>query len=171
MGEKETVLDWGVCLSQHLQVLAASFPERFPPNRVAKLKQDYFYGWLPKQLKAVVAYLKATPNKKTYSDYLPAAREAEKEEAMEPTHGQTMNSTSKPKLTSFFPLRKLRGTQPTMMPGVYLAHLEEVSTDNGEGTESEDPDGLDGVTGGIHSMPGPGCKGSSTGRKTLLPLW
>ena len=26
MADKETVLDWGVCLSQHLQILAASFP-------------------------------------------------------------------------------------------------------------------------------------------------
>ena len=26
MADKETVSDWGVCLSQHLQILAASFP-------------------------------------------------------------------------------------------------------------------------------------------------
>ena len=32
MGEKETVSDWGVCLSRHLQVLAASFPNRFLPD-------------------------------------------------------------------------------------------------------------------------------------------
>ena len=30
MDEKETVSDWGKCLSRHLQVLAASFPDRFP---------------------------------------------------------------------------------------------------------------------------------------------
>ena len=29
--DKETVLDWGICLSRHLQVLAASFPDHFPP--------------------------------------------------------------------------------------------------------------------------------------------
>ena len=40
MGEKETVSDWGVCLSRHLQILAASFPECFPPDCVAKLKCD-----------------------------------------------------------------------------------------------------------------------------------
>ena len=73
MGKKETVLDWGVCLSRHLQVLAASFPERFLPDQVAELKQDCFYGGLPKQLKAILAYLKATPDEKTYSDYLHAA--------------------------------------------------------------------------------------------------
>ena len=42
MADKETVLDWGVCLSRHLQILAASFPDRFPPDHVAKLKRDCF---------------------------------------------------------------------------------------------------------------------------------
>ena len=31
MGEKESMSDWDVQLSRHLQVLAASFPEHFPP--------------------------------------------------------------------------------------------------------------------------------------------
>ena len=48
MANKETVLDWGVCLSRHLQILAASFPDRFAPECVAKLKRDHFYGGLPK---------------------------------------------------------------------------------------------------------------------------
>ena len=38
MADKESVLDWGVCLSRHLQVLVASFPHCFHPNRVAELK-------------------------------------------------------------------------------------------------------------------------------------
>ena len=73
MGEKQTVLGWGVHLSRHLQVLAALFPDRFLPDQVAELKWDHFYGGLPKWLKAMVAYLKATPNEKIYSDYLCAA--------------------------------------------------------------------------------------------------
>ena len=72
MGEKETVLDWVVYLSKYLQVLATSFPDRFLPDHVAELKWDHFYGGLPKQLKAMVAYLKATSNEKTYLDYLHA---------------------------------------------------------------------------------------------------
>ena len=32
MADKETVLDWGVCLSRHLQVLVASFPNCFPQS-------------------------------------------------------------------------------------------------------------------------------------------
>ena len=50
MGEKETVSDWDVHLWRHLQVLAASFPECFPPDHIAELKCDHFYGGLPKQL-------------------------------------------------------------------------------------------------------------------------
>ena len=38
MADKETVLDWGVCLSRHLEVLAASFPDCFPPDCEAELK-------------------------------------------------------------------------------------------------------------------------------------
>ena len=30
MTDKETVLAWGLCLSRHLKVLAASFPDHFP---------------------------------------------------------------------------------------------------------------------------------------------
>ena len=47
MGEKETVSDWRVCLSRHLQVLAASFLECFPPDHVAKLKCGAFLQWTP----------------------------------------------------------------------------------------------------------------------------
>ena len=82
MADKETVSDWGVCLSRHLQILAASFQDHFPPDCVAELKRDCFYGGLPKQLKAMVAYLKAGPQVRMYSD-LTAAREAEKEDSIE----------------------------------------------------------------------------------------
>ena len=58
MADKETVSDWGVHLSRHLQDLAASFPDCFPPDQVAELKRDHFYGRLPKYLKVMVAYLK-----------------------------------------------------------------------------------------------------------------
>ena len=73
MTDKQTVLDWGICLSRHCQVLAASFPDHFPPDQVAELKRDCFYGRLPKQLKAMVAYLKVGSQVRTYSDYLRAA--------------------------------------------------------------------------------------------------
>ena len=131
IADKETVSDWGICLSRHLQILAASFPDCFPPDRVAELKRDCFYGRLPKQLKAMVAYLKAGPQVRTYSDYLRAAREAEKKE---------------PRTTSFFPLRKLKGNQPlSKKPAICLAQLEEEEADNSEDLESDDPNGIEGV--------------------------
>ena len=48
MADKETMSDWAVCLSRHLQILAVSFPDCFPPDCVAELKRDSFYGGLPK---------------------------------------------------------------------------------------------------------------------------
>ena len=146
MSEKETVLDWVVHLSRHLQVLMVSFLEHFPPDHVAKLKHDHFYGGLPKWLKAMVAYVKVSTNEKTYFDYLQAVREAQKEEAMETSHSQTANNTSKPKAMSFFPLWKLKGTQPTNTPAVHVAHLEEEGSNKEGGAESEDPSGIEGVT-------------------------
>ena len=66
---------------------------------------------------------------------------------MEPSQSQTADNTAKPKLTSFFPLQKLKGTQPAVkMPTVCLAHLEEESAEKDEAVASEDPDGIEGVT-------------------------
>ena len=73
----------------------------------------------------MVAYLKASAHEKMYSNYLRAAREAKKEEVMEPSHNQTADKPSKPKVMSFFPLQKLKGTQPTKTPAMRAVHLEE----------------------------------------------
>ena len=135
MADKETVLDWGVCLSLHLQILAASFPNRFPLECEAELKRDHFYGGLPKRLKAMVAYLKAGPQVRTYSDYLRATREAEKEDTIELSQSPralVTDGPSMPRATSFFPLRKLKGNQPfTKKPAMHLTQLEEEGTDDG----------------------------------------
>ena len=106
MADKETMSDWGICLSRHLQVLAASFPDCFPHHCVAELKRDHFYGGLPKQLKAMVAYLKVGLQVRTYLDYLRATCEAEKEDSIELPRGpraQTTDNPPKPRTTSFFP--------------------------------------------------------------------
>ena len=123
----------------------ASFPEHFPQDHIVELKHDCLYGGLPKWLKAMVAYLKASTNEKMYSSYLQAVGEAEKEEALEPSCSKTADSTSKPKAMSFFPLRKLKGTQPARTPAVKVAHLEEEGTNKEEGAESEDPNGIEGI--------------------------
>ena len=98
----------------------------------------------------MVAYLKVGPQVRMYSDYLRATREAEKEDLMElPQNSkiQAADGPSKPRTTSFFPLRKLKGNQPlSKKPTVCLAQLEEEEADNGKDTESDDPDGSEGVT-------------------------
>ena len=65
---------------------------------------------------------------------------------MEPSHSQTTNKTSKPKMTSFFPPWKLKGTQPTKTPAIRAMHLEEEGSKEVAGTKSEDPNGIKGVT-------------------------
>ena len=95
-----------------------SFPEHFPPDHIAELKSDHFYSGFPKQLQAMVAYLKANTHEKMYSNYLQAARGAEKEEVMEPSCSQMADNQPKPKATSFFPLQKLKDTQLVKTPAV-----------------------------------------------------
>ena len=98
----------------------------------------------------MVAYLKAGPQVRTYSDYLRATRGAKKEDSIklsQSSRTQTMDSPSKPRTTSFFPLRKLKGSQPfPKKPAVHLAQLEEEDTNDGEELESDNPNGIKGVT-------------------------
>ena len=48
---------------------------------------------------------------------------------MEPSCSQTTDKTSKPNTISFFPLQKLKGTQPTRTPAIRAVHLEEEGSD------------------------------------------
>ena len=49
--------------------------------------------------------------------------------------------------TSFFLLRKLKGSQPlSKKPAIHLAQLEEEDANGGEDPESDDPGGIEGVT-------------------------
>ena len=86
---------------------------------------------------------------RTYSDYLRAVKEAEKEDSIELSQSsriQTADSLSKPRTTSFFPLRKLKGDQPlSKKPTICLAQLKEEDADDGEDPESDDPGGIEGV--------------------------
>ena len=90
------------------------------------------------------------PEVRTYSDYLRATREAEKEDTIELSWSPRAPATdgpSKLRATSFFPLRKLKGNQPFMKkPAVHLTQLEGEDADDGKDLESDDPDGIDGVT-------------------------
>ena len=81
-----------------------------------------------------------------YLDYLQAVWEAEKEEAMEPSHNLPMASANKHQVTSFFPMWKLKGSHPATTPSAWVAHLEEESANKEECVDSEDPDGIKGIT-------------------------
>ena len=98
----------------------------------------------------MVAYLKVGPQVRTYSDYLKATQEAEKEDSIELPQGprtKTTDGPPKPRTTSFFPLRKLKGNQPLLKkPAVCLAHSEEEDGGNDEDQESDDPSRIEGVT-------------------------
>ena len=77
-------------------------------------------------------------------------REAEKEDSIKlsrSSRSQPTDGPSKPRTTSFFPLRKLKGSQPfPKKPAVRLAQLDEEDADNGKDPDSDDPDGIKGVT-------------------------
>ena len=98
----------------------------------------------------MVAYLKAGPQVRTYSDYLRATREAKKEDSIKLSRSPrppATNGPTRPRATSFFPLRKLKGSQPfTKKPAICLAQLDEEGIDEGKDQESDDPNGIKGVT-------------------------
>ena len=61
--------------------------------------------------------------------------------------GPNNRHPSKPRTTSFFLLRKLKGSQPfPKKPAVHLVQLEEEDANDGEEPESDNPDGIKGVT-------------------------
>ena len=97
----------------------------------------------------MVAYLKVGLQVRMYSDYHRAARKAEKENLKELSPSskfQNADGPSKPRTTSFFLLRKLKGNQPlSKKPIIHLAQLEEGDADDSEDPESDDPGGIEGV--------------------------
>ena len=97
----------------------------------------------------MVAYLKVGPQVRTYSDYLRATREAEKEDSIKLSRSPrppATNGPTRPRATSFFPLRKLKGSQLfTKKPAIRLAQLDEEGVDEGKDQQSDDPDGIEGV--------------------------
>ena len=65
---------------------------------------------------------------------------------MEPSYNPPAASANKFWVMSFFPLSKFKGSQPATTPSIWVAHLKEESTNKEECIDSEDPDGIKGVT-------------------------
>ena len=89
---------------------------------------------------------------------------------MEPSHNQPVASTSKPWVTSFFPLQKLKGSQLATTPSAWVVHLEKKSTNKEECIDSEVPDDIRGVTERVHCTPCQSSERHSAGGEALLPL-
>ena len=120
------------------------------PWFMGELKRDHFYGRLPKWLKVIVAYLRAGLQVRTYSDYLRATQEAEKEDSMEFPPGPRTQATNTPPpnqgLPVSFPWGNSRATSPSQKhPTVHLVHLEEEHAGGNEDQESDNPTGIKGV--------------------------
>ena len=64
---------------------------------------------------------------------------------MEPLCNWTADNQNKPKVTSFFPLWKLKGNQPIKTPTVWVAQLEQDSADKEESAKSDNPNGIEGM--------------------------
>ena len=147
MANKETVSDWGVCLSRHLQILAVLIPRKVPTrphcwSEVRLLLQwtaqaGWRWGWATSR--------QLLMRRHTWTTFV-WAWEAEKEEVMETSQSLALASMSKPKVTSFFPLWKLKGSQLTISPSSKGGTLKEKSANEEEGVDSEDPDDIKGVT-------------------------
>ena len=45
MADKETLPDWSIHLSRHLQILAASFPDCFPPRSCSRAEEGLLLWW------------------------------------------------------------------------------------------------------------------------------
>ena len=99
----------------------------------------------------MVAYLKAGPQVRTYSDYLRATREAEKEDLIKLSQGSRIQTgrwvhQNQGPLASF-PWGNWRVISHSLKkPAIQLAQLEEEDADDGGDPKSDDPDRIEGVT-------------------------
>ena len=150
MADEETVSDWGICLSRLLQVLAASFTDCFPPDCVAELEERLLL-WQTFQMIKSNGSLSEGGSAGEDILRLPKDHQGGWEGRFYRVAPmpQTPNCwwSPKPRTTSFFPLRRLKGNQPLLKnPAVCLAHLEEEDASDDEDPESDDPGRIKGVT-------------------------
>ena len=71
---------------------------------------------------------------------------------------------------SFFPLQKLKVTQPTKTPAIRAVHWEEEGSDEEVGAKSKVPDGISGVTEEFIVHLGRAVKEAQKDEKLVLPL-
>ena len=148
MADKETI-GLGCPSLQTLTNTSNILPGLISSRSCSGIEEGLILWWTSQMIEGDGVHLKVGPQVRTYSNSLRATREAEKEDSIKLSQNpriQVSDGLSKPRPTSFFPLRKLRGSQPfPKKPTIQLVQLEEEDTDNGEEPESDDPDGIKGV--------------------------
>ena len=86
-------------------------------------------------------------------------------------HSQAIDTTAKPKTTSFFPLWKLKGNQLVCKTAaVCLVHLEEESAKREEEDKNRGPLCYQWSYRRVYGVPGMGHEGCPSGGEALLPL-
>ena len=136
----------GVHLLRHLQILVASFPEHFPPDHIAELKCDHFHGGLPKWLKQWWHTSKQGVMRRhiTIASEWCGRLRRRKQWNHPATHPQP--APASPEWWAFFPLQKLKGSQPAMTPSAWVAHLEKGECWQGGMHQQQNLDGIELVT-------------------------
>ena len=149
MVDKETVSDWGVCLSRHLQVLAASFPDCCPPDQVVELKGRLLLWQAPQVPKSNCSLPEGRPTGEDLfqlSEGCLRSGEGRFHRAVQEPKDSDEQSCSKTMNYLFFLLWKLKGNQPTpKTPAMHLAHLEEEDAGRNKDKGSNHPDRIDRV--------------------------
>ena len=114
-GMGENVAEFGVCLSQQVQLLQTEYPSRIQQEHVEEVKQDHFYKVLSPEYRQMLAHKVNGENPVTYSELLITAQKLERwVEAKEPLLPQTpttrsLNVTHSHSQGNLFPSRKLKG--------------------------------------------------------------
>ena len=89
---------------------------------------------------------KPAPTKRHILIISHVVREAEKEQGMEPLIARLPIIQVSLRQWVSFHFQKLKGTQPTKTPTVWVAHLEQDSADKEGSAENDDPNGIEGMT-------------------------
>ena len=114
-GMGENVAEFGVCLSQQVQILQMEYPSRIQQEHLEEVKQDCFYEGLSPKYQWMLAHKVNGEDPVTYSKLLLAAQKLERwAEARDPllpknTTAESSNIPHSHSQGNLFPSRKLKG--------------------------------------------------------------
>ena len=115
-GSGENIAEFGVCLSQQVQILQSKYPGRIQQEHVKEMKQDHFYEGLNPEYWWMLAYKVDGEHPASYSDLLLEAKKLERQaEARDPLLPKTTttggsNITHSQSSGNLFPSWKLKGS-------------------------------------------------------------